>query len=291
MVEDCGSEGDGETERKKLRQGIVCLCVMAIVGPMALGGCGTVGNRGKPKPQETSEHGEIRGEIALTVQEMDILCKTYADEKRIRSGNLYSYQKKFLEQYQEGMRYLSEKYPSKAFCVLSGVPENKMNAETVFYFQENDQEISYELYVDTKEDGTYEIKDNYYGSQIAGTVEDYMEEQLKKVGFPVQAVSVSYRKAMGMDVNDRMKLEDIKARSEELGGITDIFLESSSVDEGFEKLIKKEVLKLGFYGSFYIYMSEPGTLKLDNRQEYKEYLKQNGANAFKNSISFRSFEN
>lgn len=272
-----------------MRIGIYRLSVIAIAGQMVLGGCGAAGNR--EKLQETLEYGEEKGEVVLTAQEMDILCKTYVDERRIRSGNLYSYQKKFLEQYQEGMRYLSEKYPSKAFFVLSGIPENKMNAETIFYFQESDQEVSYELYVDTKEDGTYEIKDNYYGCQIAGTVEDYMEEQLKKVGFSVQAVSVSYGKAMGIDVNDRMKLEDIKDMSRELGGITDIFLESSSVDEGFEKLIKNEVLKLGFCGAFYIYISEPGTLKLDTRQEYREYLRQNGADAFKNSISFRRFEN
>lgn len=274
-----------------MRIGIYCLSVIAIAGQMVLGGCGAAGNREKLQLQGTSEYGEEKGEIILTAQEMDILCKTYVDEKRIRSGNLYSYQKKFLDQYQEGMRYLSEKYPSKDFCVLSGVPENKMNAETVFYFQESDQKVSCELHVNTKEDGTYEIKDNYYGRQIAGTVEEYMEEQLKKAGFSVQAVSVSYEKAMGMDVNDRMKLEDIKGMSRELGGITDIFLESSSVDDSFEKMIKNEVLKLGFCGAFYIYISEPGILKLDNRKEYRDYLRQNGADAFKNSISFRSFEN
>lgn len=120
--------------------------------------------------------------MALTDDQIELLCSMTIDEESVLKGQLSDWQKEVLNQYDYAMEYLAKKYPSYTFHMVSCENKNKLNAYTTFTFEDVNSPNEYYslyLYVDGEGDqSTYEAKDNFYGKLYE---EEFAEKMLALV--------------------------------------------------------------------------------------------------------------
>ncbi len=189
----------------------------------------------------------------LTREEEDLLCGYYVDDDRILEGRLLAHQRESLEAIRFAHSYLEKKYPGKDFSFVHFVPGNRVTRTAKIIFNCLDENGSYELYVDMK-DEEYKAKDTYYGHLIR---DSYDAEICNIVKEALGIASLSYtifREPKGIEASADINVEKMLRIKDDFFRETSLFLNSEEINEDdIEEKLKEIFRAKGIPGAFGIY--------------------------------------
>jgi len=127
----------------------------------------------------------------LSEDEIEVLCRMFIDEGRIRAGRLTAYMKYTLAQFRYLKVYLAEKYPEATFEFIGGnkqtigvsfatfkFRDGSKKAESALEGEEEDRVYWADVYGNSDDKPATMIKDNYYSVAAEEKYEDYLGELL-----------------------------------------------------------------------------------------------------------------
>ena len=193
------------------------------------------------------------------------------DEERIEEGNLLRSQYAMLEKGRTGLEYLEEKYPGYEFKIT--YMESMVNLKT-FSVREKTTDYRFSMYISKNEDGTLEIKDNFYAYLFEDKYEAYVEEQIKEKIENVVKVNLYISSVEGREYDSSMTVDDIVSGKLEVHATIHINIAAKGMteEECMEnvKLVEqsiKEVGVSGIYDIFYRDMTEEEILSTDEYEK------------------------
>lgn len=157
----------------------------------------------------------------LTDREKEYLKERYPeDEDNIEAGMLHPSQYNHLEWVRFINDYLEEKYPGCEFVfvrhiyngdLFGGLGKRYKSSyqENSYYFLEETSGNEFELSQRTYEDGTIELKDNFYAYYIEEDYAAYYKEQLEQRIDGVVEVKISISREMGEECGSNITVEDV----------------------------------------------------------------------------------
>ena len=210
----------------------------------------------------------------LTEEEKEWLHKCYDnkyDEERIEEGTLLPSQYRYVEMSREGLEFLEEKYPGYEFKITYLDPRWDMQA---FGVREKTTDYPFSMYISKNEDGTLEIKDNFYAYLFEDKYEAYVEEQIKEKIENVVKVNLYISSVEGREYDSSMTVDDIVSGKLEVHATIHINIAAKGMteEECMEnvKLVEqsiKEVGVSGIYDIFYRDMTEEEILSTDEYEK------------------------
>gem|GEM_PF-3775380 len=127
----------------------------------------------------------------LSEDEIEVLCRMFIDEERIKAGRLTPYMKYTLAQFRYLKTYLAKKYPETTFEFIGGdtqtigvsfatfkFRDGSKKAESASDGEEEDREYWADVYGNSDDEPATMIKDNYYAVTAEEKYEDYIRELL-----------------------------------------------------------------------------------------------------------------
>jgi len=127
----------------------------------------------------------------LSEDEIEVLCRMFIDEERIKAGRLTDYMKYTLAQFRYLKAYLAEKYPEATFEFIGGnkqtigvsfatfkFRDGSKKAESALEGEEEDRVYWADVYGNSDDKPATMIKDNYYAVTAEEKYEDYLRELL-----------------------------------------------------------------------------------------------------------------
>jgi len=127
----------------------------------------------------------------LSEDEIEVLCRMFIDEERIKAGRLTAYMEYTLAQFRYLKAYLAEKYPETKFEFSRGTKQTAADRFATFKFREggNESEASSgeaepkrefwaNVYGNNDDKPATLITDNYYAVAAEEKYEDYLKKLL-----------------------------------------------------------------------------------------------------------------
>lgn len=188
--------------------------------------------------------------IEMSELERELLAAAYADGDRIRSGQLFSYQKEALQQLRAAIGYLAEKYPGRELTFTSFTPATKFTpwGQLVFTAVEDG---TFTATVKPTEDG-YVCADTYYGALIRERYDLRVQELLGQAG--IQAASVTeFSSPMGTEVDGSTTADELIALEPKLTRNTHLFVSAQETSEALADAVRQRLREAGLYGSYALY--------------------------------------
>ena len=147
--------------------------------------------------------------VEMTQEQKKLLKKNAMDKDAVERGELFSWQKEILRQYDYAMDYLKGKYPSYSFHMVDVTPKNKLNPYTTFWFtEENSGEQYYNLYLEIEE-GQYLPTDDFYGKIIGTKYEEQLMALLKIANIPCDCVEARFDTPADESFNEQLDVNAI----------------------------------------------------------------------------------
>ena len=187
--------------------------------------------------------------VEMSEEEMNLLCKVYFGEERIKQGNLYDYEKVALDEFRAGKKYLKEKYPSYPMKVLSYAPANKLNGSAEIEVQAPDGE-TYKMIIHSA-DNELECVDNFYASLIQEAYNIMLEDIISGAGLKVRA-HVAFPEMTGIEINEKSTLEEVLKVHPKLNRLVRLYYDGAD-SYGIKNRIEECIKNAGLYGSYSIY--------------------------------------
>lgn len=216
----------------------------------------------------------------LTQEEKNLLCKTYASDKNILTGNLYDYQVRTIETYREMTNYLQEKYNGKTFEYVSFEVGSGFNMVVGLTFKEANSDRLYEVLVKKNESASEkaEYEDNYYGSMYENAYSEYVSGKLLEKGIKSYVVV----RINGLFDKNRcvmLPIEEIKEIYDKAKFNITFYIDSTEFSEKRQNeivnKIEEEIRKDGQYGTYEVVFVEKMLSKFSDCQECVTERKRN----------------
>jgi len=187
--------------------------------------------------------------VEMTEEEINLLCKVYFGEDRIKQGNLYDYEKNALDEFRAGKKYLKEKYPSYQMRVISYAPSTKLNGSAEIEVQApNGETYKVEIYATNNE---LECVDNFYASLIQEAYGVMLEGIISETGLKVRA-HVVFPEMTGSEINEKSTLEEVLMVHPKLNRLVRLYYDGAD-SYGIKNRIEECVKNARLYGSYSVY--------------------------------------
>lgn len=214
-------------------------------------------------------------EVELTQEKKDFLAEMSIDEESIQNGELYDWQVEVLRQYDYAMEYLNKKYPSSTFKFTSCNPKGRDNSFSTFWFTEDGNDDSYDLYLYVDEDGNYSCEDNYYGKLLKDSYNQEFLTLLQKNVPECIGVASEFNTVQGTEFGEQITGKTVLEKNKKLSNTTYIYATESDISQAqilagkIEDIIRSKKI----YGSYYIEIlnSDPGSEYIGD--DLKEYVR------------------
>ena len=191
----------------------------------------------------------------MTEEEKTWMKKNYIyDEESIEKGHLLPSQLKILEKGRAGLAFVEEKYPGYEFSIsyiedmMSMVDYGVKEEKTGYHF---------DIYIRENEDGTLQIKDNFYVYLFEDKYEAYLEEQIKEKVENAVTVDVGMSGVEGREYDSSMTVEDIVSGRLEIYARNYVSITASGKNEeecrNDVEGIQQGIEETGLYGVYTIY--------------------------------------
>ena len=212
--------------------------------------------------------------VEMTQEQKTLLKKNAVDEDAVERGELFSWQKEILRQYDYAMEYLKGKYPSYSFHIVDVAPKNKLNPYTTFEFtEENSGDKYYELYLDIEEQ--YSARDNFYGKIIGPKYEEQLMTLLQAANIPCDRVEARFNAVADESFNEELDVNEIIKGNIVTNQTVFLHINSQSLDgASYEEVYKQiheyiDTQKINGYFIVIIYDGEIDPKKEVSRESFK----------------------
>lgn len=218
---------------------------------------------------DSEEKEEMEEGIAeMMDEEKEFLCSIYSGEKRIRRGELFSYQEETLEQYRFAKEYLNEKYPGYNFDFFCFLPANSMNGPVTrvdFMGENKETEYGASSMIIEGEDGSYSATDDFYRYLLRPGYDEALTEKLHSAGIEECITYTRFFGLLGPEVDGTMTVEELFAHGTDMGMKRDtwIFIDMEGGENQETEKLKEQIetvlRDVNQYGAHTIYFI-PGIL-------------------------------
>ena len=191
----------------------------------------------------------------MTEEEKAWMKKNYIyDEESIEKGHLLPSQLENLEKGRAGLVFVEEKYPGYEFKLT--YIEDMMNMVD-YGVKEEKTGYHFDIYIRENEDGTLQIKDNFYVYLFEDKYEAYLEEQIKEKVKNAVTVDVGMSGVEGREYDSSMTVEDIVSGRLEIYARNYVSITASGKNEeecrNDVEGIQQGIEETGLYGVYTIY--------------------------------------
>lgn len=229
--------------RKRVILSLVCLSALL------LSGCGTDGD--PPASAALPGNSTVIGEngmdhIEMTNTEIELLCRVFQGEDRIREGKLFSHQEEGLRQLRAASGYLDQKYPGHSFVTVAFEPATKFNLSATLTVEDGRE---YTVRVQLRDDGGYDCSDNCYGKYLQPRYDQYLEKTLADSGYTVKTYT---RFPAPSDVlGPETTVEQLLQQAPKQTRSVDLFFVAEDHDAAGE--LQALMTQAGLYGTYTVY--------------------------------------
>ena len=202
--------------------------------------------------------------VEMTEEEKALLKRVFLGEERIEEGELFGYQKTFLNHSRTAKEYLNRKYPSYDFIILDGENITKDRRMAKFFFYERDKfddALTYnelfivDVFVDVEDSAkVVNIEDTFFCEIVKDDFEDFFESLLLEEGIRIRDVTIRFSNALGEQYGESVTVEDILSMKIS----TMVFFSLCAEDiegedyEGATKRIEQLIFEKKIHGGFMI---------------------------------------
>ncbi len=186
--------------------------------------------------------------MELTSNEKDVLAGLSFNAEEIKKGELNEADMAMLLEMRAVYSYLEEKYPSYKFEISSCDPKSgtvKEYDEWYFRAEKIDRASAFIALV-TEDGESFDIKDDFYGEIVRGSIQDFLGEKLGSNDIPVIQINAGFWEYLGKEYGEKILAEDVLKGKIPAGNDIKIFLDGSGMDaSSYGDVVKKitEILK------------------------------------------------
>lgn len=196
--------------------------------------------------------------MELTASERKVLNGISFNTEEIESGNLCDKDMALLNEMRTVEKYLAEKYPSFSFEITGCEPKSgtaREYSEWYYKVAEIDRESGF-IAMSEEKNGSFEIKDAFFGQLIKDSIRDKLKDILESNGLPVISIDVSFWDYLGKEFDETISAEKVLKGEITAGNDFKIFLDGSMLsDTDYQATLNKikELLqKEGVQGEIYL---------------------------------------
>lgn len=190
----------------------------------------------------------------LTESEKGWLKNVYINEERIEESRLLQYHINEVEKGRYGISVLNEKYPGYEFEIT--YLEKDTSFDNFSVWEKTTDEV-FSMYISENEDGSYEVKDNFYAYLFEDKYETFMEEQIKSKINRTTKVYVAISGVEGKEHNSDMTVEDIVKGKINIYPIINIYISAYDMTEkeciDYSYSVQKNLEDLDLQGVYRVY--------------------------------------
>lgn len=279
--------------RKRSVMLLICLGVLSFSGCAQISGQGM----GNDAVAETTGHSAWQEEktgtvekTTLTAEQEALLVKISVDEERVRSGELYGWQKKVIRQYDAAMDYLGKKYPSHSFEITDCAQKDITNSFSTFWFLADGEDVQYELYLYIEDDDTYCCEDNFYGALLEEPYAQALQELIAAEEPGCIGVVSRISTARGEEFGEKMTAEEILSETYKMTNSTDLYVDGRNGDaQALAERVGAVVKSHKIYGAYTVYVLDNLPMYLSDGSAIAAYVEEN-PDAVSLKQSFQQFD-
>ncbi len=246
----------------------VGIYLMTIIIMLSLCACG---NSSKREPEV---------ELVLTAEEEQLLinsfCVDEGDKLRVQEGKLYSGEEKCILNSRATLQYLEEKYPGIKFTIEYYEAPSVLgpSAPIIYYTDDSGSDKTYTMSLSEDANGEIIFDDNYYGTLIQESYDEYFMGLLNENGFENCITYTTMEEHFGMEVNGDTSVEEILKLDAHKKGY--VFVEGSAADgEAIARAVEQLIRDEGMYGFYLVYVLEDIDSISSDAEELLTYVRDN----------------
>lgn len=197
--------------------------------------------------------------MEITAAEKNILSGITFHTEEIENGQLCDEDKEILTEMRAVAGYFAEKYPSYNFEITGCEPKaGTVRTYNEWYYKVEgiDRESAFIATAEKKDNGDYDIKDDFFGELIKDSMAKEVKRILVRGRFPVIQVNVGFWETLGGDFGEKLSPKDVLSGKINAGNDIKVFLDGSKLNtakcDGVAKEIENCLLKEGVKGDVYV---------------------------------------